>query len=256
MQCCTSSRRLHSHAFAQPCSRCGALSQLGNQVSTYPVVILLPRPSCSLCKIVSHLDSFGVSLQFVLFADATSQFWSQASVFSELSPHGTCQLLSSVSLCVPCLVTSGLRSRTGSSRQFASRLDGFVVKGMFFANTVCMPVLSCPVWSWCAGRFDSCRRLALWRCLRQAAGVTCSRFSKDPPWLPHAICDSGLSGQFRHDFNHTPASKEHSMSDQPISFPSGPSLSLVLLFFPFAWYVWAHSLTVPLVPHIKLRLRP
>ena len=98
------------------------------------------------------------------------------------------------------------------------------------------------------------------RCLRQAAGVTCSRFPKVPPLVPHTICDSGLSGQFRaalgwsfpvgsqHDFSLTPASKEHSIL-------SLRSVSLVLPF-PFALYVWACSLTSPLIPLINLRLRP
>ena len=78
-----------------------------------------PLQSTQIC--VSHLDGFRVfsSLCSLLtlrsINGSSSQFGSRASVFSEMSPQATCQLWSSVSLCVPCLVTSGMRSRTGSS---------------------------------------------------------------------------------------------------------------------------------------------
>ena len=49
---------------------------------------------------------------------------------------------------------SGMRSKTGSSRQFASRFDGAVVQDISFANAVCLPVLSCFSWFCCAGQFD------------------------------------------------------------------------------------------------------
>ena len=99
--------------------------------------------------------------------------------------------------------------------------------------------------------------VAVWHCavLETSCGCDLQQvFQVSSP----AICDSGLSGQFRadlgwsfpvgsrHDF--TPASKEHSIL-------SLRSVSLVLPC-PFAWCVWACSLTSPLVPLIKLRLRP
>ena len=103
-------------------------------------------------------------------------------------------------------------------------------------------------------------------CLRQAGGVTCSRFSKVPHLVPHAILrlrpqwpvlgrlgvvlpcriPARLQPHFREQGTHY---------ERPLfSYPSSPSLSLVLTF-PFARYEWDLSSTFLLVPHVKLRLR-
>ena len=173
---------------------------------------------------------------------------------------------SSMSLCVPCLVTSGMPSRTGSSRQVASRLASWCTASYSPMQFVCLSfrALRGP------GVLVSSILVASWHCAVLETSCRCDlqQVFEGSSLVPHAVCDSGLSGQpvagrlgvvlpcrfpARLPAHFSEQGIQH---ERPlISFPSGPSLSLVLPF-PFAWYVWAHSLTSPLVPHIKLRLRP